>query len=163
MSTAAESSRRMDAEFTIARNLAIRNCTFPRSNPASGRFLKGKAGDDARLESIPAGFALIRPGPGVAGGGLAADDQAGGRDDSVVRTENGGSEPASATRSMTFTISQDRFHARCFREPATDFPRRRFAAAAGLHVQFRMSGMSSPYLAMYCLCSMSFSRIACCA
>lgn len=69
----------------------------------------------------------------------------------------------SATRSMTFTVSQDRFHARFLREAATDFPRRRFSAAAGLHVQFRMSGMSSPYLVMYCLCSMSFSRMACCA
>jgi len=30
-----------------------------------------------------------------------------------------------------------------------------------LHRQFRISGMSSPCLAMYCLCSMSLSRIAC--
>ena len=29
------------------------------------------------------------------------------------------------------------------------------------HFQSRISGMSSPYLAMYCLCSMSLSRIGC--
>jgi hypothetical protein len=41
------------------------------------------------------------------------DDQAGGRNDSVVRTENGGAEPARATRSMTFMMPENRSHA-CF-------------------------------------------------
>ena len=40
---------------------------------------------------------------------LYTDDQAGGRDDSVVRTKNGSAEPASTTRSMTFTMSKKHF------------------------------------------------------
>ncbi len=33
----------------------------------------------------------------------------------------------------------------------------------GVQRQLRTSGMSSPYLAMCCLCSISLSRMACCA
>jgi hypothetical protein len=53
-------------------------------------------------------------------------------------------------------------HGRLFRREAAARTDDRFAAVPALHVQLRISGMSSPYLAMYCLCSMSFSRIACC-
>ena len=36
------------------------------------------------------------------------------------------------------------------------------ADVPAVHRQLRTSGMSSPYLAMYCVCSISLSRIACC-
>jgi hypothetical protein len=47
------------------------------------------------------------------------DDQAGGRDDPVVRTKNRGAEPAGATGSVAFPMSLHRSHGCFLREPAT--------------------------------------------
>ena len=73
--------------------------------------------------------------------------------------------PAATARRPASAARSTRAGLRCLRAAPSGEPphhiARRFRPAYRLHFQSRISGRSSPCLAMYCLCSNSLSRIAC--